>query len=549
MRKRKIVSIYLAVAMVVSLLTGFTGAATVQAEDGLVMHLKFDGDLTDASGNGNHAECTYGKITYEDGIFGQSAAFNGKSYIEIPDNDSLDIKNFTISLWAYKTKNFKTDQWVPYVHKGPDEDCWAPPYDLYEMADNLPLIYLHDTSDDTELDQFSMDGKSIDIRKWFLLTVTYNGSEVRMYENDTLLKKESVTGCPTSTIGDLYIGMKDGEFFFNGYMDDLRIYNRALSANEVTSLYETGLAANPKFLTQTDALIAHYKFNGNFEDATDYNNDAEVSAGKISFIEGKNGKAAKFGKNSYLEVSDNTNLDFDQGFTMTGWVILYNEDEYNTLVNKNKVSTTEQSEEPAYKIRLQHDGYEFDYTPFENQPGDVGTGYTFDGTNKNKWIHVAVTYDTEEIRWYQNGKLVQKEEVSEYLGCNLAHSTGALTIGSDGEYHFNGAIDELKLYNYTLTAKQIEADYKKVDSIYISEANQKSIKEVKVGKTVTLAPSRKYIDTGKSAKLTSGVSYKSSSTKIFTVDKKGVIKGVKKGTATLYITHGAITKSYKVTVK
>ncbi len=461
----------------------------------------------------------------------------------------MDLDKFTISLWAYKTKNFKLDQWVPYVHKGPDEEHWAPPYDLYEDDDNQPMIFLHEEMDGREMDQFTLDGKSIDIRKWFLLTVTYDGSEVRMYENDTLLRKVSVTGRPASTIGDLYIGMKDGEFFFNGNMDDLRIYDHAKSANEVTTLYEAGLAANPQFLTQTDALVAHYKFNGDLKDATNFSNDAEVSAGKVTFIVGKNGKAAKFGKNSYLEVPDDVSLDFDQGFTMTGWVILYNEDEFNTLISKNRVSTTLEATEPAYKFRLQHNSYEFDYTPFDNQPNDVGNGYSFDTTNKNKWIHVAVTFDTEEIRWYQNGKLVKKEEVLDHLGSDLAHSTGALTIGSDGEYHFNGAIDELKLYNYTLSAKQVKEDYKNVDSVSISKANQTSIKGVKVGKTVALAASRKYIETGKTAKLTSGVTFKTSNKKIFTVTKKGVIKGIKKGSATLYVTHGAITKSYKVKVK
>ena len=68
-------------------------AEAVAAEDGLVVHLKFDDDLIDSSGNGNHATCEYGKVTYEDGIHGKSAVFNGKTYIEIPDNDSLDLNH------------------------------------------------------------------------------------------------------------------------------------------------------------------------------------------------------------------------------------------------------------------------------------------------------------------------------------------------------------------------------------------------------------------------------------------------------------------------
>jgi hypothetical protein len=122
-------------------------------------------------------------------------------------------------------------------------------------------------------------------------------------------------------------------------------------------------------------------------------------------------------------------------------------------------------------------------------------------------------------------------------------------IGSDGELYFVGTLDELKLYNYSLSAKEIKADYQEVDSISISKANQDKIKAMKKGNTVTLATSRKYIDTGKTSKLTKGLTYKTSSKKVFTVTSKGVVKAVGKGSATLTITHGAISKTYKITVK
>ncbi|HKL80714.1 MAG TPA: hypothetical protein VJ888_09815, partial [Mobilitalea sp.] len=110
MRRKRAMCFSLAITMIVSLFGGLVlDAKIAQAEDGLVLHLKMDDDMTDDSGTGNNAECTYGKITYEDGIFGKAAVFNGKSYMEIADNDSLDLNEFTISLWAYKTKNMRQD--------------------------------------------------------------------------------------------------------------------------------------------------------------------------------------------------------------------------------------------------------------------------------------------------------------------------------------------------------------------------------------------------------------------------------------------------------
>ncbi|MDF2542524.1 MAG: Ig-like protein [Herbinix sp.] len=548
MGKRKVLGLFMVVVMCTTLLVGLdVGTQTVLAEDGLILHLTFDEDLTDASGTGNDAECTYGTITYEDGILGKSAAFNGKSYLEIVDNETLDLSSFTISLWAYKSDNMKEEDHVPYVYKDKDENSWSVPYRLYEYRENVPTIYLHE--EDTELNQFELDGDPVDIRKWYLLTVTFDGSEVRMYENDLLTKKQSVSGTPVATIGNLYIGMDEGEYFYQGNMDDLRIYDHEISAQDVAALYQKGLKESPELLTQTNGLVAHYKFNGDCKDATSYSNDAELAAGKINFIDGKNGKAAKFTKGTYLEVLDDVSLDFDEGYSVTTWINIYEASEIMTLINKNGVSTSGNSNDLAYRILMADDYYDYIYAPFGYQPGELFFRKGFDHSLKNIWVHFGITFDTKEVRWYYNGKMVGKEEIPEHSGSNMAHSTGNLTIGSDGEYFFNGVMDELKLYNYKLSAKEIEEDYKNVDSLNISSDNQSSIKALKVKDTVTLTTSRSYIETEESSKVTSGVTYKSSNKSVFTVSSKGVITAVKKGSATLSITHGAITKTYKVTVK
>lgn len=549
MSKRRYLGLLMAIVMCSSLLSSLVFNSEVRAaEDGLVVHLKFDGDLTDASGNDNNAECEYGKITYEEGIHGQSAVFNGKTYIEIADNDSLDLKKLTISLWAYKITPLKSFDRVPYVYKEKDEDNWSVPYRLYEHGDNTPILYLNE--DDSELDQFALMGSPIDIRRWFLLTVTFDGKEARIYENDQLLRKKSVSGAPNATLGDLYIGLDEtGNIYFKGNMDDLRIYNRALSAKEVAALYEAGLKESPKLLTQTKAMVAHYKFNGDYKDSSEFGNDADLAAGKITFVDGVNGKAAQFKKGTYLEVADNTSIDFDEGFSMTGWIKSTDDSNTMAILNRPGVSTSGNSDEIDYRIRLGSDYLDFDYTPFDSQTTYISNRYTADKNFKNKWVHIGITYNTNEVRWYYNGKVVKKEEVSDYNGNNMAHGLGELMIGSDGDSFFIGVMDELKLYNYALSAKEVEADYKKIDSLSISKDNQDKIKSMKKGSTLTLVTSRTYIETGKTSKVTSGLSYSSSNKKVFTVSSKGEIKAVAKGTATLTITHGGISKTYKVTVK
>ncbi len=548
MKRRRVLKLFLSSILGLSLIAGIMpGAKAHAAEDGLVVHLKFDGDLSDSSGNSNHAECASGNITFEDGIHGQAAYFNGKSYLEIKDNDSLDLEKLTVSLWIYKMDHHGLEYYTPYVVKERDEEIWAPAWELYEHWGLEPGLWLHNSYDD-ELDQFFLSGKPVDIRKWYLVTATFDGKEARIYENDVLVKKENVRGAMQPTIGNLLIGLKDGKHFFEGYMDDLKIYNRVLSSQEVAARYQGGLAASPELLTQKNRLVAHYKFNGDYKDSSGLGNDAELVTGNIKFVNGVNGMAAEFKNRAYLEVSDNTSLDFDEGFSLTGWINIYNNEERMGLINKTGASTSSASNDFAYQVMVTYDRFAFNYAPFDDQYTSMNSSYGFIGS-KNKWMHVGITYDTKEIRWYYNGKMVQKEEVSEYAGRDIAHSIGDLMIGSNGDSFLEGAVDELKLYNYALSAKEIEADYKKKDSLSLSGKNEEALKGIKAKGTITLTPYRKYIETGESVKLNSGVTYKSSNTKVFTVNKSGKLTAVKKGKAKLTITHGGISKTYTVNVK
>ena len=104
MKKNKVLCLIAAILFcgtVITFMPGLVSKANA-AEDGLVLHLKFDNDTTDSSGNSNNGT-GYGDITYEEGVLGNAAVFDGSSYVEVKDSDTLDLqKNFTISLWANK---------------------------------------------------------------------------------------------------------------------------------------------------------------------------------------------------------------------------------------------------------------------------------------------------------------------------------------------------------------------------------------------------------------------------------------------------------------
>ena len=545
MRRRSLLCFTLIALMCMSLIPSMPKEVKATASTSpYILYMRFDGDLKDNSGNSLDGNCTYGNITYKEGVRGQCAVFDGKSYIEIPDSDLLDLKdNFTISFWAYKED--MNEQYVPYVYKEEDEESYASPYKVYEHWYNTPGIYLHDGGQGSEIDQYYLSGPAMDFRKWFMLSVTYDGKEVRLYHNDKLVKKESVSGVPAATIGNLYIGMLDGEVFYKGKMDELKIMNTTASANDIANFYKNDPG---RVLSKPKLMVGYYKFNNDFKDYSGLGNDAVkiTGEGSTKFVDAICSKGVTFTKGSYLEIKDNDSINFDEAFSITGWLRETKEDVAMPVLYRCGVSSSYASNDSAYSFTVYDDLWDFGYVPFGSDYAPTSSRVNFDNSLKNKWYHFGITFDGEQVCFYKNGVLIQKEEIEESV---IAHASGNLMIGSNGTDFFEGTLDSLCLYNFKLTDKEVKIGSQFVDTLQISTDNQTKIKSLKAKATVQLKVTRDYVETDDLKDVSAAVTYKSSNTKIFTVNKEGKITAVKKGTAKLTVTHGGISKTYTVTVK
>lgn len=215
--------------------------------NGLVAHYKFDGNLNDSSNYRNDGK-PIGNITYVKGKFGEAVKFDGKSYIEVLDDDSLDLETtFTISAWLYKEEVY---DFLPVLAKGLEgadpEMGIGVPYLLYhDSAGSLPTLEIHSPNDWSSFAPYELD---IAFNTLHMVTITMDipNGDVNHYVNGRLVQSEKPEWYFTSdklhnSYENLFIGCASvlyGEIdYFQGFMDDLRIYNRALSANEISALY------------------------------------------------------------------------------------------------------------------------------------------------------------------------------------------------------------------------------------------------------------------------------------------------------------------------
>ena len=388
----------------------------------------------------------------------------------------------------------------------------------------------------------------LDICEWNLITVTYDGSEACMYYNGKLVIKKLATGTLNATTGNLNIGIhSDKKIYFNGKMDDLRIYSRAMSAQEIKDLYDAGYASNPTLLEKKEEIVAHYEFEDNYEDSSDYKNNGELlsESDSVAFVPAIVGMGLRLGDGSYIEVPDHTSLNLDKGFSITTWM-LRDAGDTMPILHRLTPGLTSNPNSMDYGIYLLENKIDYNYQPFIDNHSFISSRLISKTNFTGVWTHLTLTCDGKELRWYIDGKLAKKE-TSQKL--EVSNANGALMIGTDGKKFFSGVLDDLTIYNYPLTADEVKKEYNQQDTLSISKDNKTKLDALKAKSSLTLTVNRNYVETGDSVQIEKDIIFTSSNSKIFKVSKAGKITAVKKGSATLTIKHGGISKSYKVKVK
>lgn len=549
---------------------------------GLVAHWKFDGNLKDSTKFKNDGEAVGGKngITFVDAVSGKGVKLDGKSYIEVKDSDSLDLTDkFTFSFWVYKDemrKKENMDGGVPYIIKN-NEEGYDFPYGVYEWWEMTPGITFcdEDGADDIHSE------KQVDIQKWTMISVTYDGKTMKIYRDKEMVKSELKGVSLINSEQPLYIGF--GHFmtvdnYFKGVLDDMRIYNKALTYSEIEDLYDevSTKGSGKNLINKPKSLVAYYKFEDNLKDLSGFKNDGiAVKANNFKYVDGIAGKGIKFSGASYIEVKDSDSLDLDRGFTFGTWVYKEKGQDIYPLFAKfgesfNKKGCSYQAMDwfgngPVLSLAdFENEGEILEFETNLETEVAIGKWYYFTATyNGTVEDDEKVNKDANTVKLYINGKLIATKE----FDGDISNSSGPLWIGgtnhNEKSLYFKGIMDELRIYNYALTPTQVQTLYDMRDGLELVSLDKKVIlTALKPKQTVQLTtnllthkyttPSTNLVN-GKDEliklNVTAKVTYKSSNTKVATIAKDGKIITVGKGKATITATYGKYSKSINIEVK
>ena len=218
---------------------------------GLVGYWPFCGNANDDSGNGNNGTVNGATLTTD--RFGNSNSaysFNGiNSWIQVANSSILNPVAITISAWI-KPNDYYNGNASFIVNKGFDQNQGH--YDLNIATSNQKLRFVLGPN------IYSESNSVMNLNEWKFITATITGLTMKIYINGVL--ENTVTQSTNfglgSNIEDLYFGKMNSvnfPYWFNGIIDDIGIWNRALTQEEITNLYNVNQCLTN--ITVTDTLI------------------------------------------------------------------------------------------------------------------------------------------------------------------------------------------------------------------------------------------------------------------------------------------------------
>lgn len=197
----------------------------------LVARYTFDGSARDNSGNANDAELV-GSPGYVPGQFGQALSLSGTSqYAMAPAGIMASATNFTIAAWVYWNGG-------PAWQRIFDFGNGTAQYLFLTPGSGSGTLRFAITTNGAAAEQ-QLNASSLSTNQWIHVAVTCDGATASLYTNGVLAASGGVSLSPAAfnpALNNFGASQFPADPFFNGSLDDVRIYNYALNAAQVAQL-------------------------------------------------------------------------------------------------------------------------------------------------------------------------------------------------------------------------------------------------------------------------------------------------------------------------
>ncbi len=253
------------VFLMIAVLFGLRIATTAQTipsyvpTNGLVGWWPFNGNANDESGNGNNG--TVNGATLTEDRFGNGNAAYGFDGVDdniiVNDDATLRPEQITISAWL-NSSNESSNQ---IIYKGDWSDASN---EQYSVNSSFHFGIKSQSNCIAGIGWISCNEQNtFNPSEWHHVVAKYDGNFLKLYLDCILIDSTAHEGVIDSCIGgELIFGSSWGQipYYFNGQIDDIGIWNRALSEEEISILCQANLCC--EYITVTDTLIINLNPTG-----------------------------------------------------------------------------------------------------------------------------------------------------------------------------------------------------------------------------------------------------------------------------------------------
>jgi hypothetical protein len=424
-----------------------------------------DGHPNDIHGSNNG---TFVGATYSTGEVAQAFSFDGANdFVNVPDAASLHVQTFTIDAWVNPTDLTQDRAILIKAALSTGGNDFA--YGLRVLNGGQAEGRITDAAG-ASASVVSALALSTDVFQHIALT--YDGAIMKLYVNGVLDGTTATTLTPLTNVNPVTIGAWQSVSLgviqhWAGRIDEVEIFDRALTATEVGNIYNAGSAGNCKPCTPPPPdMAAWWPAEGNADNTHNITNSGTLQGG-VTFAPGKVGQAFTFDGTGAVNIPNQGTegeLNFQgSDFTVDAWVRFT-----DTLVaGEYAVIFENYSGLPLYGLYvIGNNRAEFAFRDFNGNIVDVfGTTALNDGL----WHHVVGVRADKTGRLYVDG-VEENNATNPLVGgvqiiCYYARIGGG-NSGADNCYEgfadagfFTGQIDDVALFRRALTAGEVQAIY------------------------------------------------------------------------------------------
>lgn len=320
--------------------------------------------------------------------------------------------------------------------------------------------------------------------EWHLATgvLDFQDDKIYVYLDGVLSATQSVSFANTTythgtpTLIDSLGSFSNSSDFFSGSLDEVRIYDYALSASEIAGLYAQGSTGKTTVNASennelTDGLVGLWSFNGpDLSGTTAYDRSGQGNNGTLTngptVYPGKVGQGLKFdGVNDFVAFGTNLSSLVTTELTVSAWV-------RPTLVPDGigrVVATTYDWDAVSANVRGWSLGNNYgseakiSFIMYDSSGASASASDTsFFTDHLTEWTHVVGVFKGGQyLRLYVNDSMIEEDSTS--VPANIGYSAINLSIGAradnstQGDWH--GQIDEIRVYDRALSAEEVSALY------------------------------------------------------------------------------------------